>query len=198
MKPKDRIEVIFEGIDGCGKTSIISMLQTLYGGEVVKEKVKCPTPCLLSGESITRSHVFEYLRQLGITRRFWVNHLEHHPARIIYRDRFTASTEVYQGVMMDSLAEVRFANAGYTGKPEQVTIYLKVPPEVAYRRLRERKDPELHHDPDYVLGVLSELSRAYDWVAQREGYHVINTDNPFVHTLHHVEGLLNLRGFNHG
>ena len=194
MKPKDRIEVIIEGVDGCGKSTLISMLQTLYGGKVIKEKVQCPTPCLLSGESITQSHVREYLRQLGITRRYWGNYIESNPERIIYRDRFTPSTEVYQGMMMGALDEVRFANAPYTGKPEQVVVYLRVSPMVAYRRLRSREDPELNPSEDYVVGVLSALVRGYDDLAQRENYRVVNADNPFIHVLHHVESVLGLRG----
>lgn len=131
--------VVFEGIDGCGKTSVIELIKTFLNnarisyylsyepGNQFGKMAKFGTSGLTSKDDI-------YLWWLA--RRFEQNLFVNKEYNIILKDRYYDSTYVYQN-FKDTYLEQHNFDENYFMKPD-LTIFLDVNPEIAIKRMINR------------------------------------------------------------
>jgi len=149
---KKGLFVVFEGIDGTGKTSLIKMLKIIleqekYSIVVLKE----PTNNTEAGKKIRESYVtgrvpFEEEIQWFIDDREWnveTNILPSLKAEsIILQDRYFFSTACYQGVRKnDDWASIIAINRVMFPEPD-LTIVIDVEPELALERITKDRVKE--------------------------------------------------------
>jgi len=149
---KKGLFVVFEGIDGTGKTSLIKILKTIleqekYSIVVLKE----PTNATEAGKKIRESYVagrvpFEEELQWFIDDREWNVNTNILPAleaeSIILQDRYFFSTASYQGVRKnDDWVSIIAINRAMFPEPD-LTIVIDVEPETALKRITKDRVKE--------------------------------------------------------
>jgi dTMP kinase len=149
---KKGLFIVFEGIDGTGKTSLIKMLKTSLEREAYSVVVlKEPTNETESGRKIRESYVtgrvpFEEELQWFIDDREWNVNANILPAlkdeSIILQDRYFFSTASYQGVRKnDDWASIIAINRTMFPEPD-LTIIIDVEPEIALKRITKDRAKE--------------------------------------------------------
>jgi len=149
---KKGLFVVFEGIDGTGKTSLIKMLKAIleqekYSIVVLKE----PTNETEAGSKIRESYdsgrvPFEEELQWFIDDREWNVNANILPAlkegHIILQDRYFFSNASYQGVRKnDDWASIIAINRTMFPEPD-LTIIIDVEPEIALERITKDRVKE--------------------------------------------------------
>lgn len=173
---KKGLLIVFEGIDGAGKTTQAGLLYSHLknrGFEVIQSKE--PTDSiyglkirkLAQGERERTSAVDEY--QLFIEdRKIHVNNLIK-PAldakKIVILDRYYYSTIAYQGALGLDPKEIQEENEAFSPIPE-IVFLLNVPPRVGIRRIqkgRNEKPNSFEHEDKLqdVSDVFSKLCESY-------------------------------------
>lgn len=149
---KKGLFIVFEGIDGSGKTTLIEMLkdvleQQTYSIVVLKE----PTNETDAGKKIRESYVtgrvpFEKELQWFIDDREWNVNTNIKPAleakSIILQDRYFFSTACYQGVRNNNnWSSIIELNRSKFPEPD-LTIVIDVEPEIALKRITKDRVKE--------------------------------------------------------
>jgi len=152
--------ITFEGIDGCGKTTQIEMLKS-----ILQDARSTNPPRVVIGREPGSTFLCTKLREvlLGNFRERWsyqsetllffadrMQHLNEcvipaiKTGKIYISDRYVDSTLAYQGLrgadltLINSLIEL-------LGVPEpDITFWIKVDPEVAYKRAMSRSDKNVY------------------------------------------------------
>ena len=203
--------ITFEGPEGSGKTTIISMLSEALedtnevmvtrepGGIPISEKVR---DILLANEndmdSRTEALLFAAARRQHLVEKV-VPALN--DGKIVLCDRFIDSSLAYQGharnLGMDEIMQVnKFAIENHM---PDLTIYLKLPPEIGLKRIQDnerdsnRLDKEtLEFHKDVVLGY-NKLSENYpDRIKVVDADQ--NIEDVFKDTYSIIEKYMNRRG----
>lgn len=155
--------IVFEGIDGSGKTTQIELLYDRLcrdGYDVIK--LKEPTDGQW-GQKIRR--LFSHGRE-GISRETELNwflkdrrdHVTHHirPAlgrrQIVLIDRYYFSTMAYQGALGLDTAAIQAQNEAFAPPPD-LLLLLNISPEDSLRHVRQRSAPNQFEKLDYLKQV---------------------------------------------
>ena len=137
--------IVFEGIDGAGKTTVHKAL---------KERMRCRDDIVFSGEPTNGEYgkkVREALRDGNISEKellylFIQDRIEHvkevvipalREGKVVVLDRYYLSTVVYQASELFSMRELLFLNSLFSPAPDLV-VYFEVPVRVALERLGKR------------------------------------------------------------
>ena len=141
MENNKPILITFEGLDGCGKTTIVERIK-----DILKEKYKV----YLSYEP---GNMFGHLAKFGcpglekqdslylwwLARRFEQNKPEYKSADIILKDRYYDSTFVYQNLQFDNTLTTHNYDFAFFQQPD-LTIILDIDYQLALNRTKKRKD----------------------------------------------------------
>ncbi len=164
---------VFEGIDGCGKGTQTLLLKDLlehHGYEVLAteeptngeigrnirrvlgedEGIIRPSMEVLQCEWYTqdrREHQFEIRRALGGAKR------------VVLCDRYYHSTIAYGAAAKDNVPFDKTWTVNQEFYKPGLTIWLKIPPKDAFRRLNSRKRDLFEKDPDFQMRVHQEYER---------------------------------------
>lgn len=173
--------VTFEGIDGSGKTTVSRLVaeRLLKRGERVFLTSE-PTRTWL-GDAVRRSHdddvgaLAESFLFLADRARH-VEEIRRHVAagEIVVCDRYADSTYAYQGarlagVVDDPIAFLRRATEPWLLVPD-LTILLRVSPELGMRRLADRPDKMRFED----AGFLTRVAANYERIAKGKRFVVLD------------------------
>lgn len=151
--------IVFEGIDGCGKTTQIKMLEEYLfksgynililrepGGTAVGEKIR---DILLDRQnnicSMAEALLYASSRAQLVSERI-IPELE--KGKIVILDRFVDSSYVYQGYARGlGMETIMMINEAATGgiKPD-ITIYIDITPEEAIKRRGRRAADRLEFE----------------------------------------------------
>ena len=179
--------ITFEGIDGCGKSTQIGLLESYLkekgkevllirepGGTAVGEKIR---EILLekkndSMKPLTELLLFEAARA-QITEEKIIPATE--AGKVVICDRFFDSTTAYQGYAREMGTELTDLLNGIAtaGRSPDITFVLDIDPEQAYARRVGRGGEE---DRMEALGLLFQQK-------VREGYLKLASDNPRVRVI---------------
>lgn len=140
--------IVFEGIDGSGKTTLINNIK-----KQVKEEEYFFTK--EPGNTNFKSEIYSLLQLLQEAEEPFTEYLvfaaerTHHiktkilPAlkknKIVISDRFIDSSIVYQSECNKEFIETVFKKTNYDIIPT-LTFFCKIKPEIAQKRIQERKD----------------------------------------------------------
>lgn len=138
---------VIEGIDGCGKTTLIQSLQKFTKKLHIYEYflfLKEPTDfetgkkikdLMFSSHKISEKnwiYLFEEDRKVNIQMNILPN-----KNKIIVQDRYYFSTAAYQGKTKKEVLDILYSS--YKKFPEPVMIFLDVNLEIAIERIKRRK-----------------------------------------------------------
>ena len=164
--------IVFEGIDGCGKTTQIDYLaRHLRGKDKYNEFFLAREPTRGATQVVRRLRedadpdsdaMVMAQGYVEDRKRHWKRLIE--PAlnqgAIVICDRFTLSTLAYQsnqGIQLGTLRDMHTTRG--IGSPE-ITFYLDIPVSVAQERMRKRGDsPEKFDSPDFQIKLAERYER---------------------------------------
>ena len=168
--------VAFEGIDGTGKTTLVSMLKT----ELVDRgyrvfATKEPTEALALPDVLKESR--DPLSGLSLFFRFTEDRFVHQKeiskhlelGEIVLCDRYILSSMAYQGVLLEKLFGTREKAISWmwavsdviTVRPD-ITFYMDVDPVISMGRISRRGALTGFEEKDYLSGV-REFYKAIDF-----------------------------------
>lgn len=177
--------VTFEGIDGSGKTTVArSVYETLRSRGERTFLTAEPTKGWL-GDAVRRSYEDDLgpfvesflfladraLHQFEIRRRLA-------DGELVLCDRYADSTYAYQGARLEGVVEdpigfLRRASEPWLLRPD-LTILLRVPPEIGLGRIRGRSRKIRFEDP----ALLAKVAANYDALAKEKGFIVLDGTRP--------------------
>ncbi|MGQ0798439.1 MAG: dTMP kinase [Methanobacteriota archaeon] len=173
--------VTFEGIDGSGKTTVSRLVaeRLVKRGERVFLTSEPTTTWL--GDAVRRSYdeevgaVAESFLFLADRARH-VDEIRRHveAGEIVVCDRFADSTYAYQGARLEGLVDdpiafLRRATEPWLPTPD-LTILLRVSPELGMRRLADRPDRMRFED----AGFLKRVAANYERIAKGRRFVVLD------------------------
>lgn len=161
-RPWPGLFVVFEGIDGAGKTTQIQRLaQELQqrGGVtfVTAEPTHGPYGKKIREKSFTTRADPETELQLFLEDRRWHLETEVKPAlfrgEIVLQDRYYFSSMAYQGALIRSPEEIRQLHLPFVIPPDLV-FYLDLDPETAIARIQSQRSSASQYEKlDYLKKV---------------------------------------------
>ena len=177
--------VTFEGIDGSGKTTVSRLVaETLRSRGHSVFLTSEPTTDWL-GEVVRRG-IQEDVNVLSETFLFLADRAAHIPlirshverGEIVMCDRYVDSTFAYQGarlvgVVRDPIGFLKNASRGWVFPPD-LTILLRVPPQLAIERIKDRPSRIRFED----LALLRRVAANYDRLAKARRFVVLDGTRP--------------------
>jgi dTMP kinase len=175
--------VVFEGGDGSGTTTQLELLRK----GVDSRKDPLPSPPLYTTFEPTGGPVGKLIRSVlrgeatllpeTLARLFAADRHEHLYApegidqrcrrgELVVCDRYILSSLVYQGINCGE--ELPRALNGSFPFPE-LTLFFDLDPELAQKRLEDRRIREIYEDLDFQVQVRAGYYRALDWYRDRGG-----------------------------
>lgn len=171
--------ITFEGIDGCGKSTVSKLAAERLGREGVRTAWTCEPTGTWLGQAVKRGYA-EKVGPFAEAFLFMADRVEHikqikgqmENGTVVLSDRYLDSTVAYQGAGLedepglkgvDALDWLRKAHQPFLLVPD-LTIYLRVTPEVGLARLSGRA----HLTKFEKLDFLRKVARNYDTIAQSE------------------------------
>ena len=173
--------VTFEGIDGSGKTTVSRLVaQTFRSRGLAVYLTSEPTAGWLGdavrrgveGDVGTISEAFLFLADRAAHLRKIRPHLA--AGELVLCDRYADSTYAYQGVRLrgtlrDPIRFLQKASEGWILRPD-LTILLRIPPELAIERIKSRQAKVLFEDP----ALLKRVAATYDRLAKSRRFVVVD------------------------
>ena len=166
--------IVIEGIDGTGKTSVITSIETflLSKGKKVtttREPTGCPIGKMVSEmDDLTpeaEALLFTADRAVHTQEiKRWIA-----DDRVVVSDRYYASTLAYQSAAGLDIGWLEAINSKVIMEPD-VTIILDMDPEESLRRVEERGEKSRFEKLDYQR----EVRKAYLELAERKGYSIVD------------------------
>ena len=164
--------IVFEGLDGAGKTTQLGLLHDYLRGQG-HDAVRLREP--------TEGPWGQKLRQLllhgrgdvtpGTELEWFLNDRREHvgqqirPAldrkQIVLLDRYYFSTMAYQGALGYNPRDIQARNEAFAPPPD-LLLLLDLPPEVGWQRLKQRGTPSHFERLDYLERV-AEIFNAMDF-----------------------------------
>lgn len=143
--------IVFEGIDGSGKSTQAELLaKTLEKGGHTIHRTREPTADSPAGKQLRdiarngrEGTSLDREIELYFDDRAW--HIKNevapalHNGEIVVCDRYWYSTAAYQGALGANASTIAAQSRARFPDPH-VVIYLRVPPEIAFARLRESRE----------------------------------------------------------
>ncbi len=195
MKQKGFL-IVFEGIDACGKDTLINELFPLFFSEKLPLliskyqeilKTREPTFQTNSGKKLIHFLNSKPLKKNQKKKRIndYINDRIRHSLfiktflkrnGIVLCSRYDLSTYAYQGLQEDFFEKIykkhRYFSKKGTHIPN-VTFFLKINPEQAYKRIKQRSHPKEVFDN---LASLKEISKRYlksiEFLRQKDARHI--------------------------
>ena len=170
--PRRGLLIVFEGLDGAGKTTQLGLLDDYLRGqgyEVVclREPTDGPWGQKLRrlmregrGDVTPETELQWFLkdRRQHVTQRI-------RPAlegrQIVLMDRYFFSTMAYQGALGHDPRDIQVLNEVFAPPPD-LLLLLDLPPDVGWRRLTQRGAPSHFERPEYLVKV-AEIFSAMDF-----------------------------------
>lgn len=188
--------VVFEGIDGSGKSSILSMLPNLLSccqvPIIVSGERRSPLAPFLSGEMLRTYSPF-LKTYLFAADRAWAYDRECLPALrsggLVLWDRYVDSAIVYRSVEFQlrrsglDLEFVRNLNSPFI-RPS-ITFFIDITVEVSLLRTANAKRTEL-----YDAGFLRQVRLEYLALAAERGYIIISGERPILSVAQEVTSVI--------
>lgn len=184
MKVKKGILIVFEGIDGSGKSTQVQILQTLLAGKSLdvvvfwepsqspwgkKIKEKAAFPDSLSPEE--ELDLFVKDRRDNIQKNL-------RPAlkknKIVLLDRYYFSTMAYQGAKGIDVERIRRINEQFAVRPDLVFI-LELAAKTGLNRIQERKNKDLLFER---LDFLVEVEKIFESFQGDNIFHINSEKSP--------------------
>ena len=161
--PRRGLLIVFEGLDGAGKTTQLGLLYDYLSGQghdVVRLREPTDGPW---GQKLRRLMVHGRGDVTPDTELEWfLNDRREHvdqrirPAlnrkQIVLLDRYYFSTLAYQGALGCDPQSIRARNEAFAPPPD-LLLLLDLPPEVGWRRLKQRGMPSHFERLDYLERV---------------------------------------------
>lgn len=177
--------VTFEGIDGSGKTTVSRLVaETLRSRGHSVFLTSEPTTGWL-GEVVRRG-IQEDVNVLSESFLFLADRAAHVPlirshverGELVLCDRYVDSTYAYQGarlvgVVRDPVGFLKDASRGWVLPPD-LTILLRVPPQLAIERIKDRPSRIRFED----LALLRRVAANYDRLAKARRFVVLDGTRP--------------------
>ncbi|HWM49892.1 MAG TPA: dTMP kinase [Thermoplasmata archaeon] len=177
--------VTFEGIDGSGKTTVSRVVaETLRSRGHSVFLTSEPTTGWL-GEVVRRG-IQEDVNVLSESFLFLADRAAHVPlirshverGELVLCDRYVDSTYAYQGarlvgVVRDPVGFLKDASRGWVLPPD-LTILLRVPPQLAIERIKDRPSRIRFED----LALLRRVAANYDRLAKARRFVVLDGTRP--------------------
>jgi dTMP kinase len=173
--------VTFEGIDGSGKTTVSRLVAKKIGslghtvfltGEPTKSWIGDAVRRAVDEDVNVVAESFLFLAD----RAVHIAEIRSHLARreLVLCDRYADSTYAYQGVRLagvvpDPIRFLQEASEPWVLSPD-VTILLRVPPELGMKRIEGRSSRVRFED----LAILKEVSATYDRLAKSPRFVVVD------------------------
>ncbi|HYT00705.1 MAG TPA: dTMP kinase [Thermoplasmata archaeon] len=173
--------VTFEGIDGSGKTTVSRLVAESFRVQGHRVHLTSEPTKTWLGDAVRRAYQddvgaiaesFLFLADRGVHVADIRSHLENH--ELVLCDRYADSTYAYQGARLEGIVSnpLRFlqgASTSWVIQPD-VTILLRVPPELGLKRIQGR--PNLIRFED--LSFLKKVAANYDRLARSRRFVVID------------------------
>ena len=161
--PRRGLLIVFEGLDGAGKTTQLDLLYDYLSGQgydAVRLREPTDGPW---GQKLRRLMVHGRGDVTPDTELEWFlndrrEHVEQRirPAlgrkQIVLLDRYYFSTLAYQGALGCDPQSIRARNEAFAPPPD-LLLLLDLPPEVGWRRLKQRGMPSHFERLDYLERV---------------------------------------------
>lgn len=171
--------ITFEGIDGCGKSTVSKLAAERLGEEGVRTAWTCEPTGTWLGQAVKRGYA-EKVNAFTEAFLFMADRVEHIKqikgqlgnGTMVLSDRYVDSTVAYQGAGLedepglkgvDALEWLRKEHQPFLLVPD-LTLYLRVTPEVGLERLSGRTQLTKFEK----LEFLRKVARNYDAIAQKE------------------------------
>ncbi|MEM4423679.1 MAG: dTMP kinase [Pyrobaculum sp.] len=185
--------VVIEGIDGSGKSTVISLLSKLLSRVyVTKEPSSSPIGRLIKEWALREGTADPRVDAL----LFAADRIEHYKREIEPRlregyivicERYVESSIAYQGAAGVPIEYIKFINSAVP-KPD-ITVILDVDPEVAITRVKQRGAAEKYEQ----LSFLKRVRGIYLSRAAEEGYPVLDASRPAEEVAKEVARLIEKR-----
>lgn len=185
--------VVFEGIDGCGKNTHITLMQSEYNFKVLKfprEKYSILTDFLNDKVEINRKALFLlFLSDIidGITEVDVRN-------KTIFLDRYFFSTIAYEVNGLDYYTAKQVISSISPPKPDAV-IFLDIPPEVSRERKIQQKGLDRYErDVEYLARVRGNFMKLYEEKFYSPQWFLIDANRPIMEVYKDVKATVEKLG----
>ncbi len=185
--------VVFEGIDGCGKNTHITLLQSEYKFEVLKfprDKYSLLTDFLRGQIEINRkalfllflSDIMDGISGIGLDNK------------TIFLDRYFFSTIAYEANGLSYENAKNIINSVSPPKPDAVVL-LDIPPEVSRERKMQQKGLDRYErDVEYLAKVRSNFLKLYEEKFYAPSWFLIDANRPIMEVYEDVKATLEKLG----
>ena len=184
---KYKMFITFEGIDGCGKSTIISKIVELLertgykvvatrepGGTKISEKIREIIIKSKNMDSITEGLLYASARRQHIVEKIIPSLKE---KKIVISDRYIDSSLAYQGIGRKIGMKQILAINSINNKilwPD-ITFFLDVDPKVALERIKKRDKDNDRFDEESIV-FYSEVRKAFLQIAKKYKNRIIVID----------------------
>ncbi len=175
----------FEGIDGSGKTTVSRQVHELLRARGERVVLTSEPTATWLGEAVRRSYVDD-VGPIAESFLFLADRARHveeirrllRAGEIVLCDRYVDSTYAYQGVRLegrvpDPMDFLRRASEPWILEPD-VTILIRVTPDVGARRISDRTQRIHFEDPAF----LAKVAANYETLAKAERFVVLDGNRP--------------------
>jgi len=190
--------IVFEGLDGSGKTTQANNLVKRLNSIGLKSAyTKEPTESIPGGTARSAIYKKTTLQMESIALLFLADRAEHiigeilpaiEAGRTIVCDRYYLSNVAYQGLEMDIDELIMLNQTILKDKLEpDMTIFLDVPPEVCCERiLRERLRTDLYEEVNKQTLIRENFFKAFDKVKNNENILIIESNDDLGYTFEKI------------
>ncbi|MEM4335863.1 MAG: hypothetical protein QXL47_01420 [Candidatus Anstonellales archaeon] len=189
--------IVFEGIDGCGKNTHITLLQGEYDFEVLKfprEKYSILGDFLRGNVEINRKALFLlFLSDItdGISEISKIN-------KPVFLDRYFFSTIAYEVDGVEYETAKNIVNSLSLPKPDGVVL-LDIPPEISYERKVAQKGLDRYErDVEYLRRVRGNFLKLYEEKFYTENWFLIDGNRPIMEVYKDVKEVIEKLGIRKG
>ncbi|MGC9005091.1 MAG: dTMP kinase [Candidatus Micrarchaeia archaeon] len=184
--------IVFEGIDGCGKNTNITLLQSEYEFEVIKfprDKYSLLTDFLHGKIEISRKALFLlFLSDImdGISKVS--------DEKPVFLDRYFFSTIAYEvnGIEYDTAKQI--ISSLSPPKPDAV-ILLDISPEISMERKIQQKGLDRYErDVEYLTKVRGNFLKLYKEKFYTPNWFLIDGNRPIMHVYEDVKATVEKLG----
>mgnify|MGYP001046552069 CR=1 FL=1 len=181
--------VVFEGIDGCGKNTYITLLRADYSFDSLKfprGKYSILTDFLNGKVEINRKALFLLFLSDIIDG---VSGIDTKNKTFIF-DRYFFSTIAYEVNGLEYETAKQVVSSLSPPKPDAV-ILLDIPPEISReRKIKQKGLDRYERDVDYLARVRSNFMRLYEEKFYTENWFLVDANRPIMNVYEELKSIL--------